>query len=379
MDDCKPGLVCTKGGGAKRGMKAEKGHGIPDTCEKAGGAKPSPSNGPSPPAANKKVDCAKFRKSMTLGSKMFCSESCPCGHGEGDCDLLGVQTMSRQCAKGLTCVQNVGALFGFGKSVDVCYDLKRPYPGGCAAMRSKLGVANGAPDGYCNAVCKCGHGEGDCDSHAGGTGVDDCEAGLVCTKDSAAKFGIKQVVPGNVADMCVDPKLGVPDGKGGSIGTNPDGSMKNSDLYGGGTALPKLDEMSGGQLGIVAGAMLGLLLVCKYTCCSSSAASGNPYGDTARRPPGIPGAGSSSGRGSKSAYSPVSGRGEEIELSNRGDLGGGGLGGDEDYFDDSDEESIDKWEDFQANKKSSSGRTKKPLRKANAKGERKARSSSRGI
>ena len=86
-----------------------------------------------------------------------------------------------------------------------------------------------------------GHGEGDCDSHAGGTGVDDCEAGLVCTKDSAANFGIKQVVPGNVADMCVDPKLGVPDGKGGIIGTNPDGSMKNSDLYGGGTALPPLD------------------------------------------------------------------------------------------------------------------------------------------
>lgn len=43
-----------------------------------------------------------------------CTSSCPCGEGQGDCDS------DTDCENGLTCVQNVGAEYGWPESRDVC-------------------------------------------------------------------------------------------------------------------------------------------------------------------------------------------------------------------------------------------------------------------
>ncbi|MBW1879109.1 MAG: hypothetical protein JRJ84_12160, partial [Deltaproteobacteria bacterium] len=49
-----------------------------------------------------------------LGSYSYCSETYPCSRGQGDCDSHA------ECSDGAICVNNVGAAFGFGSSVDVC-------------------------------------------------------------------------------------------------------------------------------------------------------------------------------------------------------------------------------------------------------------------
>ncbi len=48
------------------------------------------------------------------GTWTFCSDDCPCGIGEGDCDS------DSECAAGLICWHDSGAYYGFGASVDVC-------------------------------------------------------------------------------------------------------------------------------------------------------------------------------------------------------------------------------------------------------------------
>ncbi|MCA9664352.1 MAG: hypothetical protein KC503_02155 [Myxococcales bacterium] len=45
---------------------------------------------------------------------LYCSASCPCGAGQGDCDN------DSECAPGLRCAHNVGAKYGAGSTVDVC-------------------------------------------------------------------------------------------------------------------------------------------------------------------------------------------------------------------------------------------------------------------
>jgi len=49
-----------------------------------------------------------------VGSLNYCSESCTCQNGEGDCDK------DTECTGILTCVNNVGANYGWASSVDVC-------------------------------------------------------------------------------------------------------------------------------------------------------------------------------------------------------------------------------------------------------------------
>lgn len=48
------------------------------------------------------------------GSEKHCAPHCTCGYQAGDCDTTS------DCAAGLTCVDHVGARFGFGATVDVC-------------------------------------------------------------------------------------------------------------------------------------------------------------------------------------------------------------------------------------------------------------------
>ncbi len=49
-----------------------------------------------------------------LGERYYCSTSCPCGAGEGDCDS------DSECDSGLTCEENVGASYGYHSNTDVC-------------------------------------------------------------------------------------------------------------------------------------------------------------------------------------------------------------------------------------------------------------------
>lgn len=50
----------------------------------------------------------------TIGADDYCSPDCPCGHGGGDCET------SADCLPGLICAQNFGAAFGYKGVTDVC-------------------------------------------------------------------------------------------------------------------------------------------------------------------------------------------------------------------------------------------------------------------
>ena len=52
--------------------------------------------------------------SQAPGGASFCTPGCPCSEGQGDCDT------NADCAGDLRCVQNNGAQFGFAASLDMC-------------------------------------------------------------------------------------------------------------------------------------------------------------------------------------------------------------------------------------------------------------------
>ncbi|HKY38184.1 MAG TPA: hypothetical protein VJN18_19710 [Polyangiaceae bacterium] len=79
-----PGLVCANNIGAAFGMQ-----GVTDVCVPSG--------------------CG-----TGLFSTSFCSPTCPCGHGGGDCDT------SADCMPGLVCGTNNGPQFGQPASWDMC-------------------------------------------------------------------------------------------------------------------------------------------------------------------------------------------------------------------------------------------------------------------
>ncbi len=83
--ECGSGLICADNVGAQFGFAP----GV-DVCVASGGCTLDPGNG------------------------RFCTDCGPCGAGQGDCD------QDSECQAGLTCVDNVGAQFGFAPGVDVC-------------------------------------------------------------------------------------------------------------------------------------------------------------------------------------------------------------------------------------------------------------------
>jgi len=100
------------------------------------------------------------------GNEDYCSSTCKCSIGEGDCDS------DSECVDGAVCVDDVGADYGFDETTDVC---ELPTDG-----------CHGAPLGdqsYCSSSCKCSAGEGDCDSN------DECESGLECVQDVGEYYG----------------------------------------------------------------------------------------------------------------------------------------------------------------------------------------------
>lgn len=99
------------------------------------------------------------------GSPTFCSQSCPCDAGEGDCDS------DLECATGTYCRADVGANYGWDASVDVCEALP-----GCHTS------SPGSPT-FCSSSCRCEAGEGDCDSDL------ECAMGTYCRADVGANYG----------------------------------------------------------------------------------------------------------------------------------------------------------------------------------------------
>jgi len=89
-----------------------------------------------------------------LGSATFCSASCPCTVGQGDCDS------DAECQSGLVCRFDVGAQYGFPSNFDVCETPAADVPCGpvsCDATEiccdAKCGIcgsaAAGCPDIWC--------------------------------------------------------------------------------------------------------------------------------------------------------------------------------------------------------------------------------------
>ncbi len=61
----------------------------------------------------------------SIGTANYCSASCPCDDGEGDCDS------NSECVSGTTCVSNVGPNYGWASWVDVCEGSSGGGPNSC--------------------------------------------------------------------------------------------------------------------------------------------------------------------------------------------------------------------------------------------------------
>ncbi|MCG8417171.1 MAG: hypothetical protein MJE77_04405 [Proteobacteria bacterium] len=60
--------------------------------------------------------CMDVCPSMGTGTPDYCSDACPCQSEQGDCDS------DSECVSGAVCIHNVGASFGFPAHIDVCID-----------------------------------------------------------------------------------------------------------------------------------------------------------------------------------------------------------------------------------------------------------------
>ena len=114
----------------------------------------------------------------TPGGNDYCTLYGPCSEGQGDCDG------NSECQSGLTCVNDVGAKYGWSSVTDVC--------------ESTSGGTPGSND-YCRDYGPCPAGKGDCDSNA------ECQSGLTCVNDVGAKYGYRSIV-----DVCESTTGGTP-------------------------------------------------------------------------------------------------------------------------------------------------------------------------
>ena len=177
--ECAPGLRCGAGVIDLHGVGSHAKTCTPDHCHNlkkdadefradCGGADCAP--------------CDPCFKGGTSGNSGYCSPTCPCGIGEGDC------VASTQCLDGLLCAQRGFNYGNVATADDVCIphhcrnrilDLdfdEGPNPdcgGDCGSCE--------APPGYCTVYDPCGPGGADCDYS------DECAAGLVC--GSSAGWG----------------------------------------------------------------------------------------------------------------------------------------------------------------------------------------------
>jgi Carboxypeptidase regulatory-like domain len=121
-DECASGLVCMRDTGVLFGFDPEM-----DMCLE---------------------QCA----GEALGTPDFCSPACPCEAEQGDCDD------DEDCASGNVCVKNVGASYGFAADVDVCLDACDPALSGDWDFCSDTCLCeHGQGDCDRNADCAPGH------------------------------------------------------------------------------------------------------------------------------------------------------------------------------------------------------------------------------
>ncbi len=107
--------------------------------------------------------------SVPLGDSDYCSDACPCGYGEGDCDG------DSDCQDGLECEHNIGADFGRDSGEDLC--VLPGYPSNqdqCSSPEPEPSCGDGTCDagedcvscesdcGACQTPSSCG--DGTCDS-----------------------------------------------------------------------------------------------------------------------------------------------------------------------------------------------------------------------
>ena len=101
----------------------------------------------------------------SLWSLDYCTPSCPCNPGEGDCDS------DSDCVLG-KCSFNVGEKYGQISTYDVCERLED-----ISCHTTSLWSLD-----YCTPSCPCSAGEGDCDSD------EDCSTGY-CALNTGAEYG----------------------------------------------------------------------------------------------------------------------------------------------------------------------------------------------
>lgn len=105
--DCQAGLTCGQNNGAQFGL-----HWTYDVCVDA-----LCSNGvldPGEIAIDFGGTCGDTCSGQNGDQEGFCTEGCPCDHGEGDCDA------DSECAEGTHCILNMGGVFGLDPLHDVC-------------------------------------------------------------------------------------------------------------------------------------------------------------------------------------------------------------------------------------------------------------------
>jgi hypothetical protein len=166
----------------------------------------------------------------TVGQSDYCTQAgCACLAGEGDCDT---NAQCDQTVQAQVCGLNNGAKYGRGGGEDVCWpphcqngvldgdETALDCGGACGSVCVCSTGSNGDGE-FCTPSCKCGVGEGDCDT------LSDCEQSpvpLICANNIGAKFG--QIATN---DLCVPAHCvnGAADGDetglncGGSCGTCP--------------------------------------------------------------------------------------------------------------------------------------------------------------
>jgi hypothetical protein len=193
------------------------------------------------------------------GGSTYCSESCRCRVGEGDCDS------SSECQSGLVCAQDVGARYGFNSTYDVC---ESPSGSGSCHSGSNGGSA------YCSESCRCGVGEGDCDSSS------ECQSGLVCAQDVGARYGFNSTY-----DVCESPSGSSSTGgtcsspltvssSGGTYSGTTSGSSAHSGTCGGSNAPEKVYRWTPSSSGTwtisTCGSGYDTLLHIRTSCASTS-------------------------------------------------------------------------------------------------------------
>ncbi len=188
----------------------------------------------------------------TNGDTNYCSDTCTCSQGEGDCDD------DANCTGGTVCCPAKGLQFGLPTKVDVCApahcrdkkldgDETQPDCGGscgtfCGASSCASLPANGVA-GHCTSDCPCAADQGGC------TTSGECQSGLVCQNSppDGPYFGMETTIRVCVPTTCSDKTQ---DGDetgvdcGGSCVPCLGGSVLNA-TYGGSSASAKSDVVLG--------------------------------------------------------------------------------------------------------------------------------------